>query len=155
MTTSEQPVLVLDMSTLRFVTHGPRSAVRVLTRNGQLLAAVHPRVGEQRTDIAFRAMDAALREGSVLGVDLENPRLRRHLKVALYNPFSGDVSFGATPDTVSFSGTGTLALGPDGSEGVVRHTAEGPVLCVESTTLAVTDRSVTELSRVLAGHTAA
>jgi hypothetical protein len=154
-TQEEHNVLVLDMSTLRFLMAASRAAVRATTQSGQVLAVVHPRIGESRSDIAFRAMDKALQTGTALWVDPTNPRGRRELRLALYNPLSGDISYGALPNTCTFSGASELELDRDGTPGVVRGAAGTRELEVSRQTMSETSRSVTELTRIIAGHTSA
>lgn len=116
MSTDRQPVLVLDMASLRFQAARTRGTVRVTTRDGQLLGVVYSRAGESRSDVAFRAMDAALREGSVLDVDPTAPARRVTRQVALLNPFTGDIAWRGVPDTVTFFSAGTVVdVDPDGT----------------------------------------
>jgi hypothetical protein len=150
--TDDIPVLVVDMTTLRFRTRATGGPVAVTTRTGQLLATVHPRKGESQQSIAFRGMDAALATAR-LPLPQTGPGTPRFGPVALYNPFTGDVSFGAIPDTVTFSSGTPVPLDADGTLGVVTPGCV-PVLQVCGRHLPATDRTVTELTRVIAGHCA-
>lgn len=149
--TDSTPVLVVDMTTLRFRarTGGP---VTVTTRTGQVLTTVHPRKDESARSIAFRGMDAALATAR-LPLPQAHPDTPRFGPIALYNPFTGDVSFGAVPDTITFSSGTPVPLDADGTIGVITLGCV-PVLQICGLHLPATDRSVTELTRVIASHCA-
>ena len=149
MADTRDPILILDMATLRFVRPAGRGATRVTTRTGLMLASVHPRAGEADADLAFRCMDAALRTAQVMVIDPAT-QARRCVHVGLYNPLSGDVAVGATPHTVTFTSGGTVDLDPDGTYGV--HDEDE--LTIAGQTLKQADRGVRELTRTLAHQSA-
>lgn len=152
---TDQAVLLLDMTTLRFSTRGGKAPLRVTTRDGVVLGQVHPRRDEKRSSMVFRALDEALKSGRVATVDPRAPRQRLVARVALYNPFSGDVAYGATPNTVTFAAAGApLALAASGTPAVVTVAGELAELHVGERVLTTVARSVAELTRVVADHAA-
>lgn len=153
MTTHPTPVVVLDMATLRFRTRASGGPVQLTTRTGQVLAVVHPRRGEARRSVAFRALDAALAEAR-LPLPTGGPRGTRYARLALYNPFTGDVSYDPVPGTVTFTSGAPVPLDADGTIGLL-HGGERPdVLEVSGYTLVATERDVSELTRVIAAQSA-
>lgn len=154
MTAQSHDVLVLDMTTLRFAAGGPGSALRVTTRSGVHLATTHPRRKELRSDLAFRALDAALATGYALVVDPHDPRARTRLRVALYNPYSGDIAFGGDGATLTFASGEPLALDADGTRARVVVDTDGATLVIAGREVPALYRTPAELSRVLAQQTA-
>lgn len=150
MTTAVHPVLVLDMATLRFLRAG--TALRVATRSGLVLGAVHPRRNEARADMAFRAMDAALNGGRVLEVSPEDPRARVHREIALYNPFSADIAYGPVPQTLTFNNGGPLPIDPDGTPATLTLADGKATLTIDSVALHTIERGPLETSRIIAAQ---
>lgn len=150
--TTDDAVLLVDMSTLRFTSAGPKAPLRVTTRSGLTLAVVHPRKNELRSDLAFRAMDEALKTGRVTKVDPHNPAQRRTLRVALYNPFSGDVAYGAAPETRTFPSGSPLALDPDGTPATVAIDGTHATLHIADRALPAVERDVLDVTRVIAAQ---
>lgn len=118
---SPTPVLVLDMTTLRFRWNDPdRTAVAALSAREEVLAVVDADPAEPLSAIAFRAMDAALAGAHVLRTNPEDPVSPMRYRVGLYNPFSGEVAIGAVPSTVAMSADSRLVIDASGATGVLQ-----------------------------------
>ena len=139
----EQPVLVLDMSSLRFRWNPDRTAIAALTPRGEALSVVSADPSEPLSAVAFRAMDAALGTATVLRTDASAADGHVRFKVGFYNPFTGEVAYGSVPDTVAFTSGGRLTLPESGGHGVVSGTGDAIVLSVNGQVLTrtVTDRA--------------
>lgn len=122
---SPVPVLVLDMTTLRFRWNDPdRTAVAALSAREEVLAVVDADPQEPLSAIAFRAMDAALAGAHVLRTNAEDPVSPTRYRVGLYNPFSGEVAIGAVPATVPMSCGTRLVIDPAGATGTLHGAKE-------------------------------
>lgn len=149
---NDQDVLVLDMTTLRFRMPGSATGpMRVTSHDNLALATVWPRRNESRADLAFRGMDAALRSARIPSPTC-NPRQRRYLQLALYNPHSGDIAVGAVGATVCFAGDEPVVLPPGGALGHIQATGETTTLSIGQQQLTKVDRGRNELTRVIASQ---
>lgn len=128
-----EPVLVLDMATLRFMRTGPsRRRVQVLTARNEVLAVADIQLNletglfdEETT--AFYALDAAL-GGTVLRTPEDGSGPPVPHRIALYNPYTGEISLGALPDTQILASDELLPLPVEGAQSALDERGDGPTL---------------------------
>lgn len=146
--------LVLDLASLRYQWNAARTAVAVLTAAGELLAVADTPPGTDEREAAFAATDAALARARV---NRPGPTGRVRYRVALYNPYSGEVSVGAVPDTRVFGDGDRLELPAAGAPALLSPGPE-PVLGVagaaagELRPLPLRQVSFAALTRVYQAH---
>lgn len=137
------------MTTIQFHLDRRNGTIRALTTDGTALSAVHPRKNELRPDLAFRALDEALRTASLFEPNPAHPRERVRLRLALYNPFSADVAYQAVPDTLTFSTGAPLDLDPTGTPGVVDLSDDIPTLHINGRVLPAVVRTPQDITQAV------
>jgi hypothetical protein len=108
---TSEALVVLDMSTLRFVWHNGRRAVSLLTSGGELLAVRELAEGASERQAAFAVLEEAA----------ATARLRRQggeRRVAFYNPYTAEVSVDAASANRVYCAGHPLALSEEGEEAV-------------------------------------
>jgi len=106
-------VVVYDLSTLRFRRSARKTSMSIVAASGEVLAVVDTLAIESNEDAAYGACEHALAAG----------RIRReggYHRVALYNPYSGEISYQAAPDSIVFGAERPIAVEALGSVGEVR-----------------------------------
>lgn len=147
----------MDMSTLRYQWNPDHTACCALTARGEILAVVEVDAGPvNERELAFRLLDRALEVGQVLRAHPDDPAKRVVYKVALYNPFSAEVSVGEVPKNVTFRDEAPLALPADGlpAEAVTAGRSRR-LTFPDGRTLEPRELTFLGLTRVQASHQAA
>jgi hypothetical protein len=103
-------VVVFDLATVRFRRSQQRSSMSMLAASGETLAVVDTLATTSNQDAAFSCCEHALSAA-------RPKRDGRRLKVALYNPYSAQISYGAGSECVVLGDGMTLELGPYGTIG--------------------------------------
>ena len=148
--------LVLDMATIRFQWSPDQTACAALTARGEIVALtdVEPEADERQ--VAFRLLDQALDQGQVLRPDPGDPTKRVSYKVALYNPFTAEVSAAPVPDTVTFTDRAPLPVPADGLPVVAVTSGRNPSMrTLEGRHLPARTLTFAGLTRAQIAHQAA
>lgn len=152
-------VLIVDMSTMRFQWNPDHTACSALTARGELVAVIE--VVDPDADpgeIAYALLDAALDRGQVLRPDPSdpgNPGARVSYRVALYNPFSAEISLGAVPNTVTFTDHEPVSLETDGLPAVAVAGRDPHLTLPNGRVLYPRELSFAGLTRLQIAHQAA
>jgi hypothetical protein len=147
-------VLVLDMASLRFRKNAPGTACAVLTRRGELLTAIDISPRDSDRDVIFRGLDAALDRGQVIRTDSDATGGRTRYRLALYNPYTAEISVHAIPATVTFAAIEPVELPVDGDPAVVTGTGRNSCLRLGDRHLYPRQLSFTALTRRPLAHAA-
>lgn len=112
-------IIVYDLASLDLRWGPGRTTVRLYGRD-LLLAALDVPTGEDPRITAFRAADEALALARVpsprsIVVYREDPRSRH--RIALYNPYTAQISLGSSPRTTVLGGDRPLHIPVDGLAG--------------------------------------
>jgi hypothetical protein len=138
-----EPIVVYDLATVRFRRSTKGASMQMVAASGEVLAVVDLVALTSNEDGAFACCEHALAAA--------RPRRDgRRMRVALYNPYTAQISYGAGPDCTVFADQAPVALDPGGTVG---HLVEDGLLidgrCVtpHTTTVAATSRSYVENER--------
>jgi hypothetical protein len=116
MAATERQVVVVDMSTLRFVWQPGRRSVTLLTANGELLAVSDVAEGAGERQAAFAVLEEAAATARVSRGGVEH-------RVAFYNPYTAEVSVDAATANRVFCAGRPLSLREDGEPAAVTEAA--------------------------------
>jgi hypothetical protein len=105
-------IVVYDLATLRFRRSSRKTSMSVVAASGEVLAVVDTLAIDSNEDAAYAACEHALSAGRVR-------RDGRYRKVGLYNPYSGEISYKAAPDSVVFGCEKPISIETLGSCGEV------------------------------------
>ena len=136
---SESMIWVLDLSKVTFSWGSGEKSCQVKLLNGDI-------VGESKVsstsprEAAFEALEGILESGPGIynGV--------AYGKIALYNPYSSELSVGATPNTITYGDFRELSIPPDGAIGELfkdRIEIEGRILIPIAPSLDIVERAFT------------
>lgn len=148
-----EPTLLVDMATLRYRWGPDRRSCALLLSTGELVVVVD--VDDPSEDVrvvAYRALDAALDRGRVQRLRADGRTVT--VPVAVYNPFSAEVSVGPVPHTVTFTDEDPLPVPAEGCM-VNVHGGRGRRVEVAGRTLLPRELTLTEMTRTQMSHQAA
>lgn len=137
-------VVIYDLATLELRWGERRETVRLYSADGVLLSALEVAPGERARETAFRAADDALARARV-----PLPAGPGRARVGLYNPFTGQVSLGATPHTAVYGADRPLVVPASGLAAVA---AEGALVLGDGTRVPAAHTSWRDLTRRVAAH---
>ena len=103
---------LMDLSSIRFQWGVRGSALNVLSSRGEPLGIIQVPRDMALEEAALQGFDAALKRGKVERVTEEAGRVR--YQIALYNPYTAEVSVGALPKTRVFTDRSALKISADG-----------------------------------------
>lgn len=130
-------IVVYDLATLRFRRSSRKTSMSVVAASGEVLAVVDTLAIDSNEDAAYAACEHALSAGRVR-------RAGRYLKIGLYNPYSGEVSYKAAPDSIVFGCERPISIEALGSCGEVVRDEE---LRIEGSVLPRREVGVVQASR--------
>lgn len=111
-------VVVYDLATLRFRRSARKTSMSVIAASGEVLAVCDTSVADTNEDAAYAVCEHALSAGRV--------QRGEHLcRVALYNPYSAEISYLPAPESVVFGNEQGLALPVDGEVATVHEDSDG------------------------------
>lgn len=143
-------VLIFDLATLRYQWDATRATLSVLSSRNELLAVVDVAPTTNEREAAFQACDAALDRSRV---SRTTPAGRLRHRIALYNPYSAEVSFAAVPKTKVFSAATRLTIPANGLPATLVSSVDGPdVLIAGDDVLIHQQPSFAALTRAFAAH---
>jgi hypothetical protein len=140
-----QPVVVYDLATLRFRRSARGTSMSVVAASGEVLAVIDTLAVDENEDAAYAACEHALATCNV-------ERGGEWCKIALYNPYSGEISYQAAPDSRVFSGRVPVALESGGSVALIEEGAKGLELVINGQRLFEISVSLVGASRAWAAN---
>ena len=111
-TSARVKVVVYDLSTLRFRRSARKTSMSIVAASGEVLAVIDTLAIDNNEDAAYGACEHALAAGRVR-------REGNYHRVALYNPYSGEISYQPAPESVVFGADKPIAIEMLGSLGEV------------------------------------
>jgi hypothetical protein len=108
---SATPVVVFDLAVLRFEWGPKRSSISAWTPGRKLIGLCVLEPGVSDREAVFKVLDEALQ------TLVEGPNGAG--KLALYNPFTAQIAYGAIPSTVTFTDREPIALDAEGTAAVI------------------------------------
>jgi hypothetical protein len=132
---------VMDLSSLRYSRSVKKARLSVTGASGELLGRIPMSATTPLREAAFEAMNAALDQGRVA-------RDGELLRVAFYNPYSGEVAYNGVPATEVYSCGEPIELGSDGSV----FELDGDEMVRGDVVLSLVAPSMARTSRALLSH---
>lgn len=139
--------IIHDLSSLTFRWNATHTAFSAFTRAGELLARIECPATISVEEAIFEVCDAALAQSRLKRLD--DSGSRGLLKLALYNPYTGQISLGATPRTLVFGDSQALAIPATGLQAEVTEEC----MWVEDRVLARIDPSYKNALSSIIKHT--
>jgi hypothetical protein len=103
-----EQIVIFDLATLRFRRSARGTSMSVVAASGEVLAVVDTLAIDRNEDAAYAACEHALAAGNV-------EREGTLHKIALYNPYSAEISYKAAPDSEIFGDGEAHPIAVDGS----------------------------------------
>lgn len=119
--------------------------MHLVAASGEVLSVVDIAAHDSDSDAAFAVCEHALSAGRVR-------RDGQTHSIALYNPYSGQISWGPSSDGHVFGDGSPVAIDVLGSCGQVEHNAHEDVLHVAGRELPVVSMTYATTSRAVAAH---
>lgn len=105
-------IVIFDLATLRFRRSARNTSMGVVAASGEVLAVVDTSTADTNEDAAYAACEHALASGNVVrGGELH--------RIALYNPYSGEISYQAAPDSLVFADGEAHPIEAEGSVAMI------------------------------------
>ena len=144
--------MIYDLASLALRWGPSRASLTLEAGDGTLLSVIDAAPDQSPRELAFLAADDALARARVSRPDRPGgyDGTTHRLRIGLYNPFTGQVSVGATPRTAVYAGTSPLSV-----------TVRGLYAVVDTESLTLTDGRVltretiewSSLTRLVEAHT--
>lgn len=143
-------MLIFDLASLRYQWNATRTALSALSARGELLAVVDAPAGADGREAAFDVCDAALDRGRISRPGDDG--LRTRYRVALYNPYSAEVSVQSVPHTKVFSAGTRLTIPASGLAAVLEVVDDTEQLRAGDVVLARRHPDFSALTRAYSSH---
>lgn len=143
-------VCILDLASLRYQRNREHTSLTVYSALREVLAVLEVDPGLDERELAFLGCDAALERARLVRVDPVRGRSR--LRVALYNPYTAEVSLGAIPDTRAFTDESPLLVPEDGLVASLDGSGASSRLVVAGRELVPVEHTFTSLTRAYSAH---
>lgn len=135
---------ILDLSTIRYRWNADHTAVRMFSPTRELLADLVLPAGTSDREAAFLCCEHALDKSRLRRFAQDGTAVRT--RVALYNPLTGEVALGSTPDTIVYGG----AVLETPAHGVLGTVSGEELVLEDATRLSRVESTFTSLTRRLA-----
>lgn len=138
-------IVIFDLATLRFRRSARGTSINVVAASGEVLAVVDTLAIDRNEDAAYAACEHALAAGNVA-------RQGTLHKIALYNPYSAEISYLAAPDSQIFGDGDAHPISINGSVAGIDNGADGTCIILDGTRIKQRDTTLTGATRAWAAN---
>jgi len=135
-----EQIVIFDLATLRFRRSARGTSMSVVAASGEVLAVVDTLAIDRNEDAAYAACEHALATGNVA-------RDGELHKIALYNPYSAEISYKAAPDSQIFGDGEAHPIDIEGSVAHIEDVEDGACIILDGKRIKQREITLTGASR--------